>query len=128
MADVEKLPTRPEPAQIPRTMPLLTEEIRQRLPKLYETEELGLDAPVHVKFFTPDSGWTWYASEFDGEDTFFGLVVGFEIELGSLFLSELEQGRGPLGLPIERDLDCESQSIKALKEQHERWRNEPEGG
>lgn len=128
MADVEKLPARPEPAQIPRTMPLLTEEIRQRLPKLYENEELGLEAPVHVKFFTPDSGWTWYASEFDGEDTFFGLVIGFEIELGYFSLSELEQGRGPLGLPIERDLYFESQSLKALKEQHERWRNEQQGG
>jgi hypothetical protein len=31
-------------------------------------EELGLDAHAQVKFFTPDSGWTWYASEFDGND------------------------------------------------------------
>jgi hypothetical protein len=35
-----------------------------------------------VKYFTPDSNWTWYASEFDGEDTFFGPVAGFEVELG----------------------------------------------
>ena len=56
-----------------------------------------------MKFFTPDSNWTWYASEFDGEDIFFGLVAGFEIELGYFSLSELKEARGPLGLPIERD-------------------------
>jgi hypothetical protein len=35
---------------------------------------------------------------------FFGLVVGQERELGYFSLSELETVRGPLGLPIERDL------------------------
>jgi hypothetical protein len=29
---------------------------------------LGLDGLAQVKFFTHDSDWTWYASEFDGED------------------------------------------------------------
>ena len=33
---------------------------------------------AQVKFFTPDSNLTWYASEFDGEDIFFGLVSGFD--------------------------------------------------
>lgn len=57
-----------------------------------------------VKFFTPWSNWTWYATEFDGEDTFFGLVYGFERELGYFSLRELEKIRGPMGLCIERDL------------------------
>ncbi len=26
-------------------------------------------------FFTSDTGWTWWASAFDGEDLFFGLPV-----------------------------------------------------
>jgi hypothetical protein len=56
------------------------------------------------KFFTPDSQWTWYVLEFDGEDIFFGYIVGFEAELGYFSLSELESVRGPWGLPIERDL------------------------
>tara|TARA_R100001530_G_scaffold6526_2_gene7603 strand:- start:2 stop:271 length:270 start_codon:yes stop_codon:yes gene_type:complete len=65
---------------------------------------LGSEAKIAVvKFFTPDSSWTWYASEFDGKDTFFGLVDGFEKELGYFSLSELESVRGKLGLPIERD-------------------------
>lgn len=32
------------------------------------------DAVAHVKYFTPDSQCTWYATEFDGEDTFFSVV------------------------------------------------------
>jgi hypothetical protein len=63
-----------------------------------------LDALAQVKFFISDAQWTWYASEFDGEDIFFGLVIGLEIELGYFSLSELKSVKGPLGLPIERDL------------------------
>lgn len=99
--------------------PLLTEEIKAKLLPLYGGEEQGLKAQAQVKFFTPDSGWTWYASEFDGQDTFFGLVAGFEVELGYFSLSELGQIRGKLGLPIERDLHFEPTSLAELKRQHE---------
>ena len=85
-------------------MKLMTEEVRKRLPPLGSQEHLGSRAVAHVKFFTPDSNWTWYATEFDGTDLFFGLVDGCEKELGYFSLSELRQARGPLGLPIERDL------------------------
>ena len=84
-------------------MELLPDKLREQLPRLYANEEIGLDAPALVKFFTPDAQWTWYASEFDGEDIFFGLVIGLEIEFGYFSLSELKAVRGPLGLPIERD-------------------------
>ena len=40
---------------------LLDQELRDKLPELYSGEEQGLDAPAQVKFFTPDSNWTWYA-------------------------------------------------------------------
>lgn len=75
-----------------------------------------------VKFFTPDSSWTCYATEFDGEDIFYGLVVGLEIELGYFSLSELEETRGPLGLPIERDLQFEPRALSELMEEHKRER------
>lgn len=84
-------------------MQLLTKEIKERLPKLYETEH-AKDPVVQVKFFTPWTFWTWYATEFDGEDLFFGLVDGFEREWGYFSLAELEAIRGPGGLRIERDL------------------------
>ena len=54
---------------------LLDQHSRNSLPKLYANEEKGLEAQAPVKFFTPDSNWTWYASEFDGEDIFFGLAT-----------------------------------------------------
>jgi hypothetical protein len=101
---------------------LLDDESRARLPELYSGEELGLDAQAQVKFFTPDSGWTWYASEFDGGDIFFGLVIGFELEIGYFSLSELQEARGPRGLLIERDLYFEPQTLAILKETHERQR------
>ena len=84
-------------------MELLTNEIRNQLPALYSQEETP-DPLIQVKFFTPWSNWTWYAIEFDGDDTFFGLVKGFEEELGYFSLSELESISGPTGLKIERDL------------------------
>lgn len=96
-------------------MDLLPGHLRAALPPLYSNEHLGLRAAALAKFFTPDSGWTWYAIEFDGEDVFFGLVSGFEIELGYFTLAELERVRGPLGLPIERDLWFEPQSLRELQ-------------
>ena len=94
-------------------MKLLTKEIERKLEKLplYSTDSLpNSEREVVVKFFTPDSSWTWYVLEGGkcGEDTedweFFGLVDGFERELGYFRLSELKKAKGPLGLPIERDL------------------------
>jgi hypothetical protein len=101
-------------------MLLLTKENRRQLPKLYANESKGLDALAVVKFFTPDSSWAWYASEFDGKDTFFGLVVGHEVELGYFSLSELKAARGHWGLPIERDRYFTPKSLKELKAEHGR--------
>jgi hypothetical protein len=101
-------------------MYLLTKAIRQRLPPLYANEEKGLDALAIVKFFTPDAHWTWYASEFDGEDLFFGLAVGFEPELGYFRLLELQSVRGQLGLPVERDKFFEPTPLRKLLEEHDK--------
>ena len=102
-------------------MKLLTKALRKKLPPLYSTEG-DEDAVVQAKFFTPDSNWTWYVLEFDGEDIFFGLVNGFELELGYFSLSELKEARGPWGLPIERDLYFEPQTLRELMQMHERLR------
>ena len=85
-------------------MKLLTKEIANKLPALYSQDSKGGEAIAYVKYFTPDSSWTWYGCEYDGKDTFFGLVDGHEKELGYFSLSELQSLRGPLGLPVERDL------------------------
>lgn len=95
-------------------MVLLTKEVLKKLPPLYSQEEKGLDAVAVVKFFTPDSNWTWYATEFDGEDLFFGLVDGFEKEIGYFRLSELKSVKGTLGLPIERDMYFKPKTLREL--------------
>ncbi len=84
-------------------MELMTQELRQRLPEIRSTENTP-DPTVQAKFFTPWTSWTWYATEFDGDDIFFGLVDGLETELGYFSLKELESIEGPGGLRIERDL------------------------
>jgi hypothetical protein len=81
---------------------LLTKELRKKLPPLGATGK-EKDPMVICKFFFPDFHWTWYAIEFDGEDTFFGYVVGDFPDLGYFSLSKLTSTRGKLGLPIERD-------------------------
>lgn len=85
-------------------MKLLTKEIRKKLPPLYAQDGKGGKAIAYLKLFVPSGSWSWFITEYDGEDTFFGLVEGHEKELGYFSLSELESVRGPLGLPIERDL------------------------
>lgn len=85
-------------------MKLLTSSLLRRFREVARQDEAD-DPLVIAKFFTPDGQWTWYATEFDeSEQMFFGLVVGFEAELGYFSLAELESIRGLLGLPVERDL------------------------
>jgi len=84
---------------------LLTQELRRRFPPLYTNEDKeAYQVKIIAKFFDPCGSWTWYATEFDGEDIFFGFVRGFENELGYFSLSELESVKGQLELGIERDL------------------------
>lgn len=91
-------------------MKLLTKEARDRLPPVGSTDMK--DSEVFLKFFTPVSNWTWWV--FEGEPVldeqgrevdfvFFGLVRGFETEIGSFVLSELSGTIRGLRL-VERDL------------------------
>lgn len=85
---------------------LMTAEIAGTLPALYSTDGQGGSAVAHVKYFSPYSGWTWYATEYDPADgVFFGLVVGLEVELGYFTLAEMENATLGNGVPlVERDL------------------------
>lgn len=71
-------------------------------PALY-SQENEADPEIPVKFFNPQGSWTWYAIEFDGDDTFFGYVDGEYPELGYFSLAELSEYKGPFGIGIERD-------------------------
>lgn len=97
-------------------MKLMTKAIEKKIPALYAQEKLGEEAIAYVKFFTPDSNWTWYATEYNPETReFFGLIKGFETELGYFQLEELECYKGPMGLHIERDLYFEPTKIAILR-------------
>lgn len=97
---------------------LLTEELKAKLPPLYAQDGKGNEAIVYVKYFTPDNNWTWWVTEFDPQEgVFFGLVQGFEKELGYFTLKELEEARGPMGLPIERDLYWQPKTLREVKEE-----------
>ncbi len=93
---------------------LLTKQLTQRLPKLYEQEN-NTDPMVICKFFLPMTKWTWYAIEFDGKDTFFGYVVGDYPELGYFTLSELKDIEGPYGLKVERDMYFDPQPLSKIQ-------------
>ena len=97
-------------------MELLLAELRSKRPPLYSQEGVA-DPVAQAKFFTPDSNWTWYATEGSAEDDdfiFFGYVIGFEKEWGYFSLSELAGIRGPLRLPVERDLYFEPAPISQV--------------
>jgi hypothetical protein len=87
-----------------RGMKLLTKELLKKIPPLYAQDGKGGKSIAYAKYFCPSNSWTWLACEYDGEDTFFGLVDGHVKELGYFSLAEIEEVTGPMGLPIERDL------------------------
>lgn len=119
-----------------RGMRLLTKEMRKKLPPLYAQEDKGGKAIVHLKLFTPDSSFTWYITEGSpikdesGKEVdfhFFGLVDGHDRELGYVALSELESVRGPLGLPIERDLHWQPKALEEIAPEMFRSQERTEG-
>jgi len=76
--------------------------------KLPSTDEAYSQAdPVcKVKLFPPGAGFTYFVAGFDPETGLgFGVVHGFEKELGDFDLNEIVAARvPPFRLPFERDL------------------------
>lgn len=65
-------------------------ELACTLPKLYELD--GKAKKFEYKITLPVSKWVWYPCEYDPEDRmFFGLVDGFELELGYFSLDEMAE-------------------------------------
>ncbi len=93
---------------------MMTKELERKMPRLYSQEEVA-DPIVHAHYFHPMSSWDWWALEYDPEDKlFFGLVKGFETELGNFSLEEME-GVKVMGLGIERDLYWEPRPISEVR-------------
>lgn len=94
----------------------LTKKLEQRFAKLGRQDTP--DAIVVAKFFALGSNWTWYATEYDPVDrVFFGLVDGFELELGSFSRDELESVKFMNTIPgIERDKFWKEQTLAEVRE------------
>ena len=96
---------------------LIPKEIQDTLPDLYSSTDTS-DPLCKVKLFTPDANWTWYVIELSQEDgsTCYGYVQGLESELGYFSLEEIENVRGALNLPVERDLSFEPTLLSKVME------------
>lgn len=94
----------------------IPKNLLDNIPDLYETER-SLNPICHIKLFTPDSIFTWYIIEFskDDKDTCYGLVKGFESELGYFSLKELESIKGNLGLKIEIDTSFSPTALAIIR-------------
>ena len=84
-----------------------TTEQLDKLPKLYETEEIPIkDKIVHMHFFL--GGCDWYATEWDGKDRIFGYAIlnnDFQMaEWGYFSLTELKRIKVSGVFEIDRDL------------------------
>jgi hypothetical protein len=78
----------------------LTKELRQKISRDASQEK---DPVIETHFFSPYMGWAWSPIAFDGHDIFYGLVKGFEEEIGTFSYKELVELEKN-GLPIvERD-------------------------
>ena len=95
---------------------LIPKEILSKLPHIYESVATT-DPICYVKFFTPDSNFTWYVIELSKDDlnTCYGYVKGLEDELGYFTLSELKGTRGALGLGVELDTAYKAMKLSEVK-------------
>ena len=100
-------------------MSLMNTKLEKHFAEVGRQDDKRENALVIAKFFTPDSSWAWLATEYYPETReFFGLVIGFETELGYFSLDELESVRGNLGLPIERELHWTEITISESRKNH----------
>ena len=95
-------------------MELIQQEIKELIPKLYETEEQN-NPIAYVKLFL--DGWTWYITELSIDNNIcFGYVISpFESELGYFSLNEIKSIKGSLGLSVERDISFKPTSLAIIR-------------
>lgn len=102
-------------------MKLLTEQLKREISALYSQDDVA-DPICVLKCFTPDSSFSWFivegSQQEDGDWLFFAKVVSHlcsDGELGYVLLSQLEEVRGGLNMPVERDLYWESKPLSQCK-------------
>ena len=75
---------------------LMTEEIAKTVPGLYG-QDGAEDPTVYAHYFSCLSGWDWWLLEFDGTDEAFGLVEGYDDELGYFSIKEMAELNRQMG-------------------------------
>lgn len=108
-------------------MELMTDEIATALTKAKEEgKSVTSEIEIVVKYFTPDANATWFVidGEREGDDwRLFGFCdLGDRqlAELGYVMLSELQEVRGKLGLPVERDLYFPRTTLQDVLDQYKK--------
>ena len=103
---------------------LMTKEIGDTIPALYANENVeNYDSVLaHIKLFSPYNGWRWFVTEWEAETGLcFGLVEGYETEMGYFSLDELAEatvfGRVPA---VERDLHWKPKTLGAIRRESSR--------
>ena len=98
---------------------LMTKELGDTIPALYTNENVNdydtVLAPV--KLFSPYTGWRWFITECDRESgECFGLVEGFETELGYFSLDKLAKATVLDTVPaVERDLYWQPKTLGEIR-------------
>lgn len=101
---------------MPRTQVLMTKELFNRFKKVPFGSTDGKpheEQKVLAKFFNPTGIGTWYITEFDGDDTLYGLCCLQEKELGYVSLKELQTTVVRFNLGIERDIHWDPNTTMA---------------
>ena len=100
---------------------LMTKELGDQIPTIGANDNVDDydDVLAQAKLFSPYTGWRWYITERDSETgTCFGLVEGFETELGFFYLTELAEATVLRNVPaVERDLYWEPKTIGEIRRQ-----------
>ena len=103
---------------------LMTKELGETIPALYANENVDdYDAVLApAKLFSPYTGWIWYITEWEAETGLcFGLVEGFETELGYFSLDELAEATVFGSVPaVERDLYWKPTTLGEIRRQSSR--------
>ena len=103
---------------------LMTKELGDRIPAIGANENVDDydEVLVPAKLFSAYTGWRWYVTEWDAETgTCFGLVEGFERELGYFDLTELAEATVFGNVPaVERDLHWEPKTIGEIRRRSRR--------
>lgn len=86
------------------------------MPKTYEQDGKGDEAVAYLHYFL--GSWDWYVTEKDmdgdGTEQAFGLVFGFETELGYIAIEEITQAGAEL------DLHWTPRPLASVRLQHQR--------